>query len=106
MSDEDVPSSYDVDVRQVDVAEVKSRLQKMSKAMSLVPGDIPYTLFKHYSSKLAPVVTAIFNKVLSTNEWPSLWSTEYVSVIPKVTSPETMNKCRNISCTNFLSKVL
>ena len=37
--------------------------------------------------------------------WPTSWSTEYVTIIPKVPAPENFDQCRNISCTNYLSKV-
>ena len=73
---------------------------------STVPGDVPPILYKHYVSLLSPPVTKIFNNVVTSFQWPAPWSIEYVSVIPKTTSPESVDQCRNISCTNFLSKVI
>ena len=63
-------------------------------------------LYDHYSGTLAGVVTDIFNSTLNTNEWPAQWSKEYVTIIPKGPSPESIDACRNISCTNYLPKVL
>ena len=37
--------------------------------------------------------------------WPRLWKVEHVTVIPKVQDPQSPSECRNISCTNFLSKL-
>ena len=51
-----------------------------------------------------PIVN-IFNCITSTHEWPKDWNIEYVTVIPKVPIPESPGDCRNISCTNFLSKL-
>ena len=50
-------------------------------------------------------VTKIFNTIIKTSRWPKLWKTEYVTITPKNKSPESPAECRNISCTNFLSKI-
>ena len=55
---------------------------------------------------MAPVISNIYNKVVETGQWPRAWLIEHVTVIPKGNIPEDPSKCRNISCTNFLSKVL
>ena len=47
-----------------------------------------------------------FNSIIQTLEWPNQWKVETVTVIPKCTNPESLSECRNISCTNFLSKVM
>ena len=52
------------------------------------------------------MITAIYNTTIQTETWPALWLTEHVTVIPKGRSPEDPSKCRNISCTNYLSKAL
>ena len=39
-------------------------------------------------------------------EWPQLWKSETVIVIPKSDCPETLNDLRNLSCTPLFSKVL
>ena len=88
------------------VAEVDARLRKCKKPTSTVPGDLPPIIYGHFSGLLALVVTDIYNAVLKTHEWPKQWSREYVTVIPKGNNPEGIDGCRNISCTNYLSKVL
>ena len=81
------------------------RLKKAKKPSSMVPGDIPPALYNHYPSQLAIPLTAIFNRITLDHAWPELWKREYVTVIPKGRNPSDPSQCRNISCTNFASKV-
>ena len=80
-------------------------MKNAKKPTSTVPGDIPSKFFTLYPSMLAIPVTHVFNLITSEKSWPSAWKIEYVTVIPKVTDPQQPNECRNISCTNFLSKL-
>ena len=50
-------------------------------------------------------MTDVFNMILTEKKWPAQWKTEFVTIIPKIPSPEQPAECRNISCTNLLSKV-
>ena len=43
---------------------------------------------------------------MSSLTWPSAWKEETQSAIPKSASPKTYEELRNISCTNFLAKIL
>ena len=54
---------------------------------------------------IADTVADIYNKIVYTGRWPQQWQTEHVTVIPKTRNPESPAECRNISCTNMLSKV-
>ena len=101
-----IPTIYDEPLPQLTVGEVGERLRRSKKTASLVEGDIFPCLFGQFSDKFAPVVADIFNTTVRDSEWATLWKTEYVTVIPKVPSPSEVSECRNISCTNFLSKVL
>ena len=51
------------------------------------------------------MIAAIYNRIIETGVWPKAWKVEHVTVIPKGNIPEDPSKCRNISCTNFMSKV-
>ena len=106
LQNSDIPTTHDTHLPIITEEQVRRRLIKMSKPTSQVPGDIPPTLYKHYANYLAVPVTKIFNNIARTFEWPELWGVEYVTIIPKCPSPETVDQCRNISCTNFLSKVI
>ena len=54
---------------------------------------------------LAPVIVHVYNRIKESGRWPKQWLTEYVSVIPKGKCPDAITDTRNISCTNYLSKV-
>lgn len=84
---------------------VAEKLSKSKKPSSLVPGDIAPRLFNLFPTLLAKPVAAIFNRITQTRIWPKAWRIEYVTVIPKGKDSQEPNECRNISCTNFLSKV-
>ena len=63
-------------------------------------------MYDLYAEELAGPITAIFNAIIRERNWASLWKIEFITVIPKVPSPTDAGECRNIACTNFLSKVL
>ena len=77
--------------------QVALRLRKNKRSTSTVEGDLPPALYDHYFLALAPVITRIFNRIIKDKVWPSLWTREYVTVIPKGRSPEKIDQCRNIS---------
>ena len=80
--------------------------KKAKKTSSRVPGDINSRLYDMYPLQLSTPVVKIFNAVLAQAKWPSLWAVEYVTIIPKCPVPASPADFRNISCTNFLSKIL
>ena len=100
-----IPSTFDRQLPIITEEEVVKKLRKAKKKNSKVPGDIDSRLYDKYASKLAVPITFIFNKIAELNEWPEAWKVEHVTVIPKNNAASTPGECRNISCTNFLSKV-
>ena len=102
---EAVPVTFGRELPTLSNREVEERLKKAKKPSSMVPRDIPPALYNHYSSQLAKPLTAIFNKITLEQTWPDLWKREYVTIIPKNNSPSDPSQCRNISCTNFASKI-
>ena len=86
--------------------EVAVRIKKAKKPRSGLPGDIFPELLTKYAEDLSVPLTIIYNKVLKTADWPAQWKNEHITVIPKKKKPQGLNECRNISCTNFWSKVL
>ena len=89
---------------QMERAEVRKLLQNAKKPSSMVDGDIFPYLYGMFD--LSGAVTPIFNAIISTGIWPEPWKVETITVIPKTRSPTDLSQCRNISCTNFLSKVM
>ena len=90
----------------VSVDEVATRIRNAKKPNSHVEGDLLPRLLKEHHHLLAEPATKIYNAIFRTVSWPSRWKVETTVVIPKTTSPSSLAETRNISCTNFLSKVL
>ena len=84
--------------------EVREMIRKAKKTTSMVEGDIfPYL---YNIADLSLAVTPVFNSIIKRRKWPKLWRVETVTVILKKKNPDSLSDCRNISCTNFLSKVM
>ena len=86
--------------------EVSARLKSFRKPKSQVLGDINPKLVTEMHDLLAIPLTFIFNQSLSSLEWPQLWKTETVTIIPKNNSQSELGELRNLSCTPLYSKVL
>ena len=48
----------------------------------------------------------MFQKAYKNQEWPQLWASETVTIIPKNSNPSGYSELRNISCTPLFSKCL
>ena len=71
----------------------------------MVKGDIFPSLLSGAAEHLAAPLVNIYNDIGRSGEWPQGWKMEYVTPIPKKTTPETANDLHNISCTLMISKV-
>ena len=100
-----LPKTYDRPVEELNEVNVAERLKAMKKPKSYVSIDLPPSIVNEVASTLAPVLTNIINKIRNGEGWPSLWSNEEVSTIPKVREPESFDQCRGISCTSIFSKL-
>ena len=89
----------------IEEKEVFERLKKAKKKPSTVPGDINPKLYDLYPDILCKPITHIYNTIIQQHCWPDLWKREHITVIPKIPDPREPSDCRNIACTNFLSKV-
>ena len=84
-----------------------ARLKKIRKPNSTVKGDIPPGLIcPKVADLLAIPLALIYAQVYSSLEWPRLWKTEIVSIIPKTSAPTERSQLRNLSCTPLFSKLL
>ena len=101
----EIPISFSKPLPEITEEEVLKRIKNSRKTTSAVPGDLPCQVYKHFPEKLLSVITNIFNCITQEKSWPRSWSTEYVTIIPKAQSPDSFDQCRNISCTNYLSKL-
>ena len=102
---ENIPKTFERDLPRLTNEQVLKRIKSAKKPNSTVPGDIAPVLFKKFPELLSQPATIIFNAVTRTGKWPTPWKREYVTIIPKTPYPTEVKECRNISCTNFLSKV-
>ena len=73
--------------------------------MSAVSIDPLPKHFGAYIQPVAEVLTSIMNDILRGEGWPSIWKKEEVTVIPKGSAADTMDECRNITCTSMFSKL-
>ena len=102
---QDVPVTFDKELPLLTEEQVRKEIADGKKPMSIVKGDIYCDILVSCLDILAKPICMIFNNVTKTATWPAAWKVEHVTVIPKCKSPETEADCRNISCTNVLSKV-
>lgn len=105
LSPDEIPATYHRDLPLLSPAQVQKMLQDARKTNSMVKGDIFPKLINRCSAYLAWPLSAIFNQITRTTVWPIHWKREYVTVIPKKSSPSDFSDLRNISCTLFFSKV-
>ena len=101
----DIPATYHRDLPLLSPANVQQMLLKAKKPSSMVPGDIFPALINRCSGLLAWPLSAIYNNIILSYRWPTHWKREYVTLIPKKSKPAGFPDLRNISCTNFFSKV-
>ena len=100
-----MPRTYDRPTYALTNDMVEKRIRMSKKPNSIVPGDFPPKLINNIANTISGPITNIFNAV-PAQRWPKQWKKEYQTVIPKKQNPEDMSELRNLSCTNFLSKVL
>ena len=100
------PVTYDRPIFKLTREMIERRIKESRKPNSTVPGDVPPSVLTEVASVVAIPLESIYNTVPMQNEWPSEWKKEYQTIIPKKQNPQTMADLRNLSCTNFFSKVL
>ena len=84
--------------------DVYSQFCKRKLKQSCVPGDIPPRIKKEFAVELASPVAHIFNAINQSGQYPRQWVIEWVTPIPKVSPPDSLDDLRNISLTADLSK--
>ena len=102
---DDLPSTYNRPIDDLDPVLVSVALSKMKTPKSIVSIDIPCDILKACADKISIALTPVINKIRRGIWWPKLWKSEEVSIIPKSTAPKSLDQTRNISCTSNLSKL-
>ena len=105
LSPEEIPCTRDKELPELHEYEVSEQIRRFRKPKSTVPGDIFPKLVTQFSDFLAIPLTNIYNTITATKAWPKCWKKEFVTIISKKTSPESLSDLRNISCTLLASKM-
>ena len=100
------PPPEEIGITIPSTTDICQALKKMKIPKSRVKGDLDPRLVTKFPRQLSTPLQIIFEKALTTNDWPTLWKTETVHVIPKKKTPETLADLRNLSCTPLFSKLL
>ena len=85
--------------------EVYKKLLRLSPFKACGPDAIPNRILKLFASELSDPVTTIFNRLLSSGNFPSAWRDAYISPIPKASAVTCDNDLRPVALTACLSKV-
>ena len=100
-----LPMTFSTPFSAVEPHEVAERIKLGKKPLSAVDGDPLPCMIGRTSDILATPATRIINLIFQTKSWPCPRKRETQSVI--VPSPSSSyEEIRNISCTNYLSKIL
>ena len=102
---EQIPSTYEAEIPIITEEQVEKGVKEGKRPKSRVEGDIFIGVLVNCIDVLARPIARIFNNISQKASWPTKWKTEFVTIIPKCTTPESEAECRNISCTNYLSKL-
>ena len=63
------------------------------------PDGLPFWVWRDNCTTLAPVVTALWNKSLSSYTWPTAWKGANINPLPKVATPVQYSVFRGINVT-------
>ena len=85
--------------------DVYCKIVRAKKPHSVVPGDLPRKIVKHFPHLIVPPKAAIFNAITNTAVYPKQWKMEHQLPVPKIYPPQSEDDLRNISKTPFMSKV-
>ena len=93
------------DVPKFSPKEVQNELEQIKTNKATPPGDIPPKLVKIFPSFLSIPLCDILNTTIRMGEWSKLYKCEYVTPIPKVFPPKSIDEMRNISGLLLFDKI-
>ena len=102
----EIPSFTSDDIPRVSEAEVKEVLENLKTNKSERKTDIPSKVFKKFSQYLSKPLSLLINNAIEMGHWPEFLKVEYVTPIPKVSSPKVIDDLRNISGLMNLDKIM
>ena len=86
--------------------EVTDLLLSLNTSKANGPDGISATMLKSTAYSIAPGLTKLFNKSISTGQLPSPWKTSSIVPIPKGNDKSSVTNYRPISLLSILSKIL
>ena len=86
--------------------EVKNLLLQTDPKKALGPDNISPHLLKRCATQLAPPLTIIFNNILSSSKWPTLWKKARVVAIHKKNNKQDPRNYRPVSLLSTVGKIL
>ena len=97
--------SHEQIIPRLTVYDVYCKILRAKKPNSSVPGDLPKKIIQHFAPQIAVPAVMIFNTITNTAVYPDQWKVEYQLPVPKCYPPQSEDDLRNISKTQFLSKL-
>lgn len=85
-----IPATHSNCLPVLKMFQVASRIRCFRKPKSMVPGDVFPKLVTKFSDFFAIPLTMVVNKISRTRCWPVVWKKEFVTVIPKKSSPQSL----------------
>ena len=88
-----------------DAYEIQLLIKNLKKKSNSSPNDIPSKFFKTASCIVSEWLSKLFNKCMTTGEFPDSRKITHTTLIPKVHSPSSSSEYRPISVLPVLSKL-
>ena len=85
--------------------QVEKMMKKAKKTKSGVPGDMPKIIHQEFGPEIGIPLSAIYNNIVQTGNWPDTWKIEYGLPLKKTSQPTNEDDLRIISLTPFFSKL-
>lgn len=92
-------------LRELQVDEVRATLPSLDPSKGDGPDHMPPITFKECADSLAPPLTCIFNKSLTSGHFPTAWKTSYVTPIYKSGSRLDISNYRGVAILPTIGKL-
>jgi len=88
-----------------DAYEIQLLIKNIKMKFNCCPNDIPSKFIKTASCIVSEWLSKLFNKCMTTGEFPDSWKIAHITLIPKVHSPSSSSGYRPIPVLPVLSKL-
>ena len=91
--------------RDIEICEVQEAINKLKSGKSPGEDGLGADIFKHIDQDCMEALTAIYNKIYSSGEFPTSWSTGIIHPIHKSGPKDTPDNFRGITLLNIVCKI-